>query len=131
MVRRPVGLLVRDYISYAAIAVGVVGVIGALALYTAKRGGAPDPVVLNWIGLGGVMMIVYVTAIQKNRARWQHARLWSGLILALLVEIGMGIVILRSAPRIATLLWAFLVLPVNTFAVDQFLNLWLGSTERR
>ena len=76
MMKRSVGNLMRDSASYVTIAIVVVGIIVALGAYTAK-GESPSPVVLNWIGLGGVMTIVYVCSNSKNRALWTNARFWS------------------------------------------------------
>jgi len=121
--------VLRDLFLYVAVALLVVAIAFALGALTAKMNEPPD-ILLNWVGLGGVMTIVYATAIYKYRAMWKSSRFWSGITLAMLFEIGLGIVALWSVPRISTLFWGMLVYPANVVTVNEFLTRWLGAAGR-
>jgi hypothetical protein len=118
----------RDLSSYVAIGVLVVAIVIALAAHSAKSGRSQDPRPLNWIGLGGTMAIVYITAAHQHRAFWKEKRFWGGLGIALALELGVGVVALWNAPLIKALWWGLVIYPLNTIAVSEFLNRWLATS---
>jgi hypothetical protein len=124
VVKRSFRAFRRDLLLYVTIAFLVVAISMGLGVLTAKRGEPPSPFLLNWLSLGGVMTIVYATAIHTYRAMWKSRRFWLGITLALLLEIGIGVLALWSAPRIAVPFWALLVFPANVVLVDRFLTRW-------
>ena len=118
----------RDLLLYVAIAFLVVTITLGLAVLTAKTGEALDPVFLNWIGLGGVMIVVYATAIHSYRAMWKNTRFWLGIALAIVLETGIGALALWRLPRISVGVWGLLVYPGNLVTVDAFLTRWLAAS---
>jgi hypothetical protein len=126
VVKRAFGDRLYDLLLYVTIGVLCVAITFTVAFYGTKKGEPTSPVLLNWLGLGGVMTIVYVQAICEHRKLWKSMRFWSGLTLAVFVEIGMGTLALWSAPRLSVWLWGGFY-PVNAVAVEEFLNRWLAT----
>jgi len=120
----------RDLLSYVAIGLLCVGVVCLLAVYGARKGESNSPVILNWIGLGGVMAIVYIGAIHHSRTLWKNRRFWSGLTLAFLAQVAIGTVVLWSAPRLSVWMWAGLY-PINAIALEAFVKRWLLNNSPR
>jgi hypothetical protein len=85
---RTIGRLIRDLVLYSAVGLVCVGVLILVAFYGSRRGEPISPTFLNWIGVGGVMAIVYPTAILDGRAHWSSMSFWYGLTLALLLQLG-------------------------------------------
>jgi len=85
VVKRAFGDRIRDLLLYVVIGVLCVAITFALAVYGTKKGEPTSPVLLNLLGLGGVMTIVYIQAIYEYRKFWKSMRFWSGLTLAVFV----------------------------------------------
>ena len=116
----------RDLLLYVVIGLVCVGAVWLLAAYDK----ATDAIVLNWVGLGAVIAIVYITAIHQGRALRRKPRFWYGLGFALLAEVGVGTLVLWNAPRLSVLVWGLLY-PINAAAVEAFLKWWLGGDTAR
>jgi drug/metabolite transporter (DMT)-like permease len=125
MVKRTSRTLIRDLVTYVAIGLLLLAIVAALAIHAANKGEPLDSFTLNWLCFGGVMAIVYVTATYQHRSFWKSRRFWAGIAAASFLEIGVGILALRNAPRLGTWFWGLVIYPVNTVAVNEFLNRWL------
>jgi hypothetical protein len=126
MAARNGGSRIKDFVAYVVIGVACVGIIWLLAMHTGKRGVPPSSTSVNWLGLGAVMAIVFITAIHEHRHAWRSFRFWIAWTSALVVEAALGVVILWNAPRLTAWVWGFLY-PVNAGAVDVFIGWWLSD----
>ena len=124
MAQRTIASQLRDLSAYVAIGVALLGLIWVLAAHTAKRGQPPSPTLLNWLGLGGMMAIVFISAIHDHRRDWGNVRFWTAWMSALLAEVTVGVLILWNMPKLTVWVWAMLF-PVNAGALEMFVVWWL------
>ena len=101
---------VRDLLLYVAIALSLVGLTFAYAVYLFKTGGSPE-LPLKWMGFAGMTAVVFGYAIKACRRLWGTLKFWALLGLFFAVHSGLGVLVLMNVPTVPLVFYALLTAP--------------------
>jgi len=98
---------IYDWLAYAAIAVLIIGVVIAWALYQARTGGSTK-LPLKWLGWIGMTAVIFTTAARAGRRTRPGRRFWDLLAIFFLIHTGVWLFILTKVSEVPLLLYALL-----------------------
>jgi Na+-driven multidrug efflux pump len=124
--KRTIASQLRDLAVYVGVGVAMLVGVWGLVAYDTGRGAPSNPARVNWLSLGFVTCIVYINAIHEGRRFRRRPRFWTGLGIALLVQVVGAVVVLWNAPRVPVFIWTIAAL-ANMAVVGGFMHWWLRS----
>jgi hypothetical protein len=94
---------IRDWLLYIVIALLIVGLAFAFAVYGADIGLSEDPP-LKWMWFVGMTALVFGYAIRACRPWWRARKFWLLIALFFTAHSGLGVLVLSIVDRIPLLL---------------------------
>ncbi len=117
----------RDYVVYVAIGIAWLAILAAFAFHRADTGRSLSPFDLNALAFLSTTAIVFGTVVFAGRRAWRRRRFWSAIGVALVLQVGLGMLLLWQAPKLPALAWGILF-PVNCAAVEMWIIQFTTST---